>query len=353
MNHKRISPWFVIIALIFGDKSFLSAQEKYSASLQVFQKSIVELEFYDDKGIVFAKRPGVYAGNSGAVLTYWEPLARATRVEMRAHDGKLYPITAVVSENREMDLVRFAVKIPETVFADVKWAAKWPSEDEKVLVAGRHASGGFKVWEARVVEYFELPLLGKTISISIPITKEFAGVVLLNRKNELVGLASSFQDKNHALILTQDLLSVSGQAEPVAWDLWKAKLPVNWASSDDGHYASGLRATYSGDDERAVSYFKSALGKNENHLKAQYYLARSYRKLKRYPEAIENYRKVIRLNPDFWDAYAGLSNAYKEFGKTEDAIKILQQFSASNPDHAEAYARTGQILSEEKNIVRQ
>lgn len=72
-------------------------------------------------------------------------------------------------------------------------------------------------------------------------------------------------------------------------------------------------------------------------------------------KAIAEYRRAIKLRPNYPDAYIGLTRAYSERGDIEEAIKALQNAKRLRPTSAEVSAVEGRVLKdggeEEKAIA--
>ncbi|MFH1230981.1 MAG: tetratricopeptide repeat protein [Planctomycetota bacterium] len=59
------------------------------------------------------------------------------------------------------------------------------------------------------------------------------------------------------------------------------------------------------------------------------------------PDSIEEYKKIIKVNPDSAEAYYGLGNAYANSGMNREAIKSYKQAIRIKPDFADAYCNLG------------
>ena len=66
-----------------------------------------------------------------------------------------------------------------------------------------------------------------------------------------------------------------------------------------------------------------------------------YMELEKYYEAIAEYSKAIKLNPDDADAYYNRGIAYRKLGNYKDAIVDYSSAIKINPDDAYAYKNRG------------
>jgi tetratricopeptide (TPR) repeat protein len=107
-------------------------------------------------------------------------------------------------------------------------------------------------------------------------------------------------------------------------------LPV-WASGDEtspldkkpSEYKEGLKAIKAMDFQGGVDWMTKAVAVTPKDPDAYNYLGYSYRKLKRYPEALENYKKALELDPDHKGAHEYIGEAYLELNQPEEAQKQL------------------------------
>lgn len=106
-------------------------------------------------------------------------------------------------------------------------------------------------------------------------------------------------------------------------------------------YEKGVKANKAGDYKTALQLFQDALNADRNNPDILNMLAHSQRKLGLIDEALENYKKALRLRPDFPEAREYLGEAYiqaalreidklKSYGKKgeeqrEDLIKALKE----------------------------
>jgi tetratricopeptide (TPR) repeat protein len=88
-------------------------------------------------------------------------------------------------------------------------------------------------------------------------------------------------------------------------------------------YKAGLQAIKQKDWQGGVDWMTKAVAVTPKDPDALNWLGYSYRKLGRYPEAVENYNKALALDPDHRGVHEYLGEAYLEMGQLDEAKKHL------------------------------
>ncbi|MFH1857232.1 MAG: tetratricopeptide repeat protein [Candidatus Omnitrophota bacterium] len=145
-------------------------------------------------------------------------------------------------------------------------------------------------------------------------------------------------------------------------------------------YQKGLESFERGNYDYAVQLFEQVLNYNPEHLKARYYLRNSGRaKLKQSPpsaisftiqkssssvitakaralehkgqteEAIKQYEKALKHNPNNEKALQGLANCFENLNLLETAIETLEEIRDINPDNTESLSKLGRLYLKTEN----
>ena len=93
----------------------------------------------------------------------------------------------------------------------------------------------------------------------------------------------------------------------------------------------------------AEKCFKKAVKLNPNYVEAYNNLGNILQLQGKNDEAVGYLGKAIEIEPNFSQAYYNLGNALKQLGEIDDAFASYQKAIAINPDLAEAYANLGSI----------
>ena len=72
--------------------------------------------------------------------------------------------------------------------------------------------------------------------------------------------------------------------------------------------------------------------------------------LMQFNAAINNYKKALKINPYYADAYSNMGNALKDKGDLEAAIESYKQALKIKPDYAQAYNNMGNALKDKGDL---
>lgn len=123
--------------------------------------------------------------------------------------------------------------------------------------------------------------------------------------------------------------------EYTLWEDVARKSPQKWRP----YYWLGQ--AYLGDKQyqKAVNFFSKAIQLNPNQAGIYSELGLIYLTLKDYPKALEVLQKEIALHPDLYpEPYNNAGNALNELGRSEEAIESYKRAIKIRPDYGEAYA---------------
>ena len=98
---------------------------------------------------------------------------------------------------------------------------------------------------------------------------------------------------------------------------------------------SGMAYQKLDNDHKAINFFESALKADNTNIAAMNNLANSLKNIEQYFKAEQIYKKIIKMNPDYINAYNNYGNLKSDMNDTDNAIKLFEQ---------------GLNIAEEKNI---
>ena len=177
---------------------------------------------------------------------------------------------------------------------------------------------------------------------------EYSGFIMaklgatLYEAQEAVRLICNNEDDTYS---THPKLSKRLAAIEVGYNRGKGQSSNNNYSIDNSKDAEYYfyEAYNSKDPQYQIENYTKCLRIDPNYFPEYVYNNRgvSYKKLEKYYEAINEYTKAIRINPEFEDAYHNRGRAYRKLEKYYDAIDDYTMAIRINPDYAGAYINRG------------
>jgi tetratricopeptide (TPR) repeat protein/TolB-like protein/predicted Ser/Thr protein kinase len=115
------------------------------------------------------------------------------------------------------------------------------------------------------------------------------------------------------------------------------------ANLPNGHVCLGVVYNGTGEYEKAVAEFQSALAVDATDDDAFRGLASAEENLGRLADAEQTYLKAIRLRPQYWAGYAWLGGFYIHHARYEDAARMYTEWIALAPDSFQGYNNLGAV----------
>jgi len=117
---------------------------------------------------------------------------------------------------------------------------------------------------------------------------------------------------------------------------------------------AGLTAFDAADYEGAMAFFERALGvaqEGQQKSGAHTFRANSLDMLGRYPDAIDEYERVIKYSPEWWEAHANLGICHARNGHPEEAEKAFRRGLRECPGSPEIRDElAAHLLTENRNL---
>ena len=200
MREKRLTKAaLVFLGLMLGAAPGL-AQEDMPQLVARIQPAVVTVIMYDRSGRVTGNGSGFFVNPQGHLVTNYHVLSRADRAEIKTHDGRRYPITTVLAEDRKADLIKVTADLPPgAVPAYLALSGTRPRVGERVLVIGSPMGLDQTVADGMVSGIRILSGIGEMLQISAPISPGSSGGPVVNVKGEVLGVARGFLTKGQML----------------------------------------------------------------------------------------------------------------------------------------------------------
>jgi len=104
--------------------------------------------------------------------------------------------------------------------------------------------------------------------------------------------------------------------------------------------------------EEAIKNYKKVLKAEPNHFIALFNSALIFSKIKKYKNAIEHFKRAIKIKPDNANCYNNLGNAYKDQGKLKESKIYYEKTIKIEPKHVNAHYNLGSLYFKKNNIQK-
>jgi tetratricopeptide (TPR) repeat protein len=337
---------------LFTSSTAQTPDEQLPDIIKKIKPSVVTVLTYNAEGKLLNLGTGFFVSLAGDIITNRHVILNADRAEIRTSQGKTYPITGVVAEDIESDLIRVSTDTPVKEIKPVQLSTTLPKVGERIIVIGNPLGLEHTVSDGIVSSIREFPGFGNVIQITAPISQGSSGSPVLNMKGEVIGVATFqiIEGQNINFAISSENIIKLKPGKPKTFMEWKNNITnaedlFDWLISSEVFY-TGLLFLLSNDYHKALSYFERVIEKNPNYADAYFYIGYCKRKLGNYTEAVEAYKQAIRIKPDYAEAYYSLGVAYGELGLYTEAIEAFKQAIRVNPDFADAYYNLGVVYGE-------
>jgi len=335
--------------------------ESLPSLIKRIKPSVVIVFAYDNKGEFLQLGSGFFISQNGDIITNYHVLQGASSAEVKTSDGKTYPITYIIAEDEQSDIIRLSVDIPSKYVHSLSLNATVPEVGERIIVYGSPLGLEKTVSDGIVSAIREVPGYGKLIQITAPVSPGSSGSPVLNMKGEVIGIATfqmiEGQNLNFAIPSERIVrLNLAGEKKTsITEELFeqeeKDKKDFDYA------YEAYDKALYFIDKreyEKALPYLEIVIKTDISSLKswAYFQIGDCYGGLKSYTKAIEAFKQVIRIDPDDANTHYNLGVAYDQLGFYKDAIEAYKQVIRIDPDHALAHHNMGAAYSKLGNHTK-
>jgi tetratricopeptide (TPR) repeat protein len=117
-----------------------------------------------------------------------------------------------------------------------------------------------------------------------------------------------------------------------------------------GHNQLGIVYTKQGKLDEAIEEYKKVLLINPNNARALFNLGETYNKQGKLNEAVEGYKKALSINPNQVLALINLGVAYHKQEKLDEAIEEYKKALLINPNYAPALSNLGEAYRKQGKL---
>lgn len=322
--------------------------ENLPSIIKRIKPSVVIIFAYDSKGEFLKLGSGFFINQNGDIITNYHVLQGASSAEVKTPDGKTYPITYIVAEDEQSDIIRLSVNIPSKYVHSLSLSVTIPEVGERIIVYGSPLGLENTVSDGIVSAVREIPDFGKIIQITAPISPGSSGSPVLNMKGEVIGIATfqMVEGQNLNFAIPSERIANLNLIEEEKTFTTKELFEQKEKDKKDSDYAYEAcdKAVYFMDKKeygKALPYLEIVIKTDISSLKAWAYLAIGYcyEEFGTYTKAVEAFKQAIRIDPDDADAHYNLGVVYGKLGFHKDEIEAYKQ--AIRIDHNNAKPHFG------------
>ena len=319
----------LILLILLPAVSFADADRIFKEN----SKAVVVVIAYDEKGNAISQGSGFIVRADGAVVTNYHVISKARDIKVKIGD-KVLDVEGLIFTDKENNLVILKAKakdMPVVKLGDIE--ERTPFRDVYVI-------SSFEGLENTICHFtlFREIMPGWkirrmfTFNFSSPVS---SGGPVLNIRGEVIGVSTVFKEDRYEFAISVDLIKDKISSKKVTAIKKEGledyeKTTGYWIAL----YSLGLNYQQSGMYKEAIEEFKKVIRIKPDYADAHYSLGGAYMKLDMYKEAIEAYKQVIRIDPDNVSAHSNLGEIYKKLDMHKEAIEAFKQVIRINPDDA-------------------
>jgi len=299
---------------------------------------------YDSDGEELGQGSGFFIDRDGSLITNFHVMENATQAIVYTNDGNFYPISHVLAEDLDGDLILVSVDVPQKAVVPLTLSHTIPELGESVVVIGSPQGLYQTVSDGIVSAVRDIPEFGKIIQMTAPISYGSSGSPVLNMKGDVIGVASfqMIEGQNLNFAIPSERITNLKIEERITLEDWQINRFVEEVFIiAEQYYSDGMTYYWLDDYESAIPFFQSAVISNPFFSKAYFCLGYCNSKIGKYADAIEYYKSAIYLEYEPDISYYNMGIAYGELGEYEKAIESYKEAIRLNPNDASAYNNMG------------
>lgn len=361
MIRSRTSPLAALLVMLFVSATVRTSapQDARDVARAAFP-SVVMLRMFDDKLRDLSLASAFFVGES-LIVTNYHSIKGASYADARLVGQKgTFRVSGLVASDTTNDLALLEVSGLKGVPLSLYGGTVEPGEEVFALGNPRGLEGTIS---AGIVSGIEIRHLAgaSLIQITAPISPGSSGGPVVNRKNQVVGVAVASLEDGQSLnfavpaVYVKRLLAFRGAATPlleVATRTERSAPPVSAPPDPEctpsirgitgevpttAYSYVGTEALRAGDYQRGRDAFAYVVRRDPNDHVAHSKLGLAYYHLGCLAQAIAAFQRSIRLKPKEQPPYLFLARAYEDSGRPKDAIEAYKEAIRLKPKAGETY----------------
>ena len=304
-------------------------QDNLPTIIKKIQPSTVLITTYGEDDKLSGKGSGFFVSRTGNIITNRHVLEDARRAEVKTTQGKIYPITHILAEDKEGDLILASVDIGTDFVRPLKLSDTIPQVGQRVMVIGNPLGLEGTVSDGLVSAVRDIPTVGKIIQLSAPISPGSSGGPVVDMQGQVIAIARGIitrgQNLNFAIPSARAAKLTAGRPEALAE--WQKEASDENLTLTEKHWLAGLAHLRAENVAEALYSFERAVESNPQNPVAWLLVGHCQNELGRPTKAIKAFKRTIRIKPDLTLAHYHLGLTYLTVGNKRSALeeyKILK-----------------------------
>lgn len=266
---------------------------------------------------------GFFVSRTGNIITNHHVLEGASRADIKTAQGTVYPITHILAEDKEGDLILASVDIPAGSVQPLKLSDSIPQVGQHIVVVGNPRGLEGTVSDGIVSAVRDIPTLGKIIQLSAPISPGSSGGPVVDMQGQVIAIAvgSRTRGQNLNFAIPAQRASKLTAGKPTALAEWqRASIDENLTSAEK-HRLAGFEHLRAENSEEALRSFEQSVENDPHDPIAWLLVGYCQYRLGHPAEAVKACKRAIRIKPDFVLAHYHLGLAYLMTSDKSSALK--------------------------------
>lgn len=315
----------ILIIFIIGNYFHISfSQQDLPEIISRTEKAVCLIETFDDSGNPLMRGTGFFIDKNGTCVSNYHVIKGSSDIKVTTIDKRIYKVKEIIKSSGFYDLVVFNL-VTDSVTNFLSVNNTLPLKGESIITIGNPEGLNWSVSEG-IISSIRQVEGGNILQITAPISSGNSGSPVLNKKGEVIGIASFklLEGENLNFAVHVSILD---------------SIKTNTAIFEDINEGGKIKITLPNDFKIASSFIDTLIF-IRNRLIAD--------------EAIDSIYdvKVLEYIDDFIKKYPNSSYGYSKkaefFIKNSDYLKaysLLTKAIAVEPNNPENYLKRGKFIS--------
>ena len=335
--HTWIKYLFFLITLLI----FLPAVSLADAN-KIFKeksKAVVVVTAYDERGNAIRHGSGFIVRQDGVVVTNYHVIGMAKDIKVKA-GNKVLDVEGLIFIDKENDLVILKAKARSMPVVKLGVVGK-ANIGEHVYIIGRPSGFENAISVGLLSEIRKIGEKVEILRMTAAASPGMSGSPVVNGNGEVVGVVTSGSSALHNFSSAISVKLIKGKISRERVTAIKESGLEDYINTATYWNSFGLAYYESGKYKDAIDAYKRAIKVDPYYTYAHLNLGVAYLKSHMQKNAVQALKRLIRIDPDDAMGHYNLGVAYYESGKYKEAIEAFKQAIRINPDFVDAHYNLG------------